>query len=67
VEFPDASSSFWADAGREAKGGAMYEWMDGWDWVWMTFMMGFWVVVFGAVLYAVLRLANRPPTHPKSR
>lgn len=57
--------SVWARmrlGGREpklvAKGGAMY-WHDGWDWVWMTFMMGFWVVVLGAVVYAAVRLAQR--------
>lgn len=36
-------------------------WMDGWDWVWMSFMMVFWLVVLGAVIYAAVRLANRPP------
>ena len=41
-------------------------WMDGWDWVWMSFMMVFWVVALGAVLYFVIRLAQRPPTERKS-
>ena len=32
---------------------------DGWDWFWMTFAMGFWVVVLGVVVYAAVRLAQR--------
>jgi hypothetical protein len=32
----------------------------GWDWVWMTFMMGFWLIVFGAVVYVAVRLGQRP-------
>jgi choline-glycine betaine transporter len=35
--------------------------MDGWDWVWMSFMMVFWLVVLGAVVYAAVRLGQRPP------
>jgi hypothetical protein len=35
--------------------------MDGWDWAWMPFMMVFWLVVLGAVIYVAVRLANRPP------
>ena len=42
-------------------------WMDGWDWVWMTFMMGFWAILFGAVVYIAVRLAQRPPTGPPVR
>jgi hypothetical protein len=38
-------------------------WMDSWDWVWMSFMMVFWIVVLGAVIYLVVRLAQRPPRH----
>ncbi len=44
----------------------MYHWMDGWGWFWMTFMTVFWVVVLGAVVYAAVRLANRPPAGRKS-
>jgi hypothetical protein len=40
----------------------MHDWMNGWDWVWMSFMVVFWVAVLGAVVYAAVRLANRPPT-----
>jgi hypothetical protein len=40
-------------------------WMNGWDWVWMTFMMVFWVVLLGAVIYAAVRLALRPPREGK--
>jgi hypothetical protein len=39
----------------------VHGWMDGWDWVWMSFMMVFWVGVLGAVVYAAVRLAQRPP------
>lgn len=28
-------------------------WHDGWDWLWMTFAMGFWLVVLGVVYLAV--------------
>jgi heme/copper-type cytochrome/quinol oxidase subunit 2 len=49
-----------------SKGGAMYHWMDGWGWFWMTFMMFFWIVVLGAVVYAAVKLANRPPSEPRS-
>jgi len=34
-------------------------WDDGWDWFWMTFMLGFWVVVLGLAVYAAVRLAQR--------
>ena len=44
----------------------MYHWMDGWGWFWMTFMTVFWVVLLGAVVYVAVKLANRPPTDPKS-
>jgi len=44
----------------------MHAWIDGWDWVWMTFMMGFWVVLLGAVVYVAVRLAQRPPTKPNA-
>ncbi len=40
--------------------------MDGFDWVWMTFMMVFWVVLLGAVIFAAVRLAQRPPRAGKS-
>jgi hypothetical protein len=38
----------------------MYGWHDmaGWDWVWMTFMMAFWLAAIGAVVYFAVRLAN---------
>jgi len=38
--------------------------MDGWDWVWMSFVMVFWAVVVGALVYIAVRLANRPPRGP---
>ena len=41
-------------------------WMNGWDWVWMTFMMVFWVVLLGAVIFAAVSLAQRPPRERKS-
>ena len=40
----------------------MHGWMNGWDWVWMSFMMVFWIFVLGAVVYAAVRLGQRP-TH----
>jgi hypothetical protein len=48
------------------KGGAMYHWMGGWGWFWMSFMMVFWIVLLGAVVYVGVKLANRPPANPKS-
>jgi ABC-type phosphate/phosphonate transport system permease subunit len=30
---------------------------DGWDSLWMTFAMGFWIVVLGLVVYLAVRLA----------
>jgi hypothetical protein len=39
--------------------------MDGWDWVWMSFMMVFWIAVLGAVIYFFVRLAQRPPGEHK--
>jgi heme/copper-type cytochrome/quinol oxidase subunit 2 len=40
--------------------------MDGWDWLWMTFIMGLWLVVIGVVVYVAVWLARRPPPagHP---
>ena len=35
--------------------------MHGWDWLWMTFGMGFWIVLIGVVVYVAVRLAQRPP------
>lgn len=32
--------------------------MDGWDWLWATFMMGVWVVLLGTVIYIAVRLAQ---------
>ncbi len=31
--------------------------LDGWDWFWMTFMMGFWVVLLGVAVYIAVKLA----------
>jgi hypothetical protein len=40
-------------------------WNSGWDWLWMTTMMVFWVVVLGGIVYAAVRLAlqhqQKPP------
>lgn len=33
--------------------------MHGSDWLWMAFMMGFWIVLIGGVVYAAVRLAQR--------
>jgi flagellar biogenesis protein FliO len=35
--------------------------MNGWDWLWMTFGMSFWIVLIGVVVYGAVRLAQRPP------
>jgi hypothetical protein len=43
----------------------MHYWMNGWDWVWMSFMMVFWLVVLGAVVYVAVRLGQRPPGTPR--
>jgi hypothetical protein len=32
----------------------------------MSFMMVFWIVVLGFVVYVAVKLANRPPADPKS-
>ena len=37
----------------------MNDWMDGSDWIWMTFSMTVGIVFLGAVIYAAVRLANR--------
>ena len=33
--------------------------MNGVDWIWMTLVMGVWILVIGAVVYAAVRLATR--------
>ena len=50
----------------ELKGVVMHLWMNNWDWFWMTFMVVFWVVVLGAVVFIAVRLAQRPPREGKS-
>jgi hypothetical protein len=42
----------------------MHTWVTGWDWLWMTLMMGFWLVVLGAVIFIGVRLAQRPRSKP---
>ena len=39
----------------------MYGWghMDGWDWTWATFMMGFWVVLIGVVVFVAVARPGR--------
>ena len=36
----------------------MYHWMDASGWFWMSFMMIFWIVLIGAVVFAAVRLAS---------
>jgi hypothetical protein len=36
----------------------MYHWMDASGWFWMSFMMIFWIVLLGAVVYVAVRLAT---------
>jgi hypothetical protein len=38
----------------------MHGYADGWDWFWMSFMMGFWIVLIGVVVYVAVRLAQQP-------
>ena len=38
----------------------MHASLDGWAWLWMSFMMVFWIVLIGAVVFAAVRLAQRP-------
>ncbi len=33
-------------------------WHDGFDWVWMSFMMVFWVALLGVVVYIAVKLAQ---------
>jgi hypothetical protein len=40
--------------------------MDGWDWLWMTLMMGFWLVLLAAVIFIAVRLAQRPSSKPRA-
>lgn len=40
----------------------MHTWVGGWNWIWMAPMMGFWVVLVGALVF----LAVRPPTKPRA-
>ena len=35
--------------------------MSGWDWLWMTFMMGFWIILIGVVVYLAVWFARRTP------
>jgi hypothetical protein len=42
----------------------MHTSIDGLDWLWMTLMMSFWVVVLAAIIFVAVRLAQRPPTKP---
>lgn len=39
----------------------MYGWTNGWDWMWMSFMMLLWVVVVLAIVYFAVQLAARRP------
>ena len=46
----------------------MYHWMDATGWFWMSFMMIFWIVLLGAVVYVAVRLANgNRRSEPRSR
>jgi hypothetical protein len=46
---------------------SLHVWMDGWDWLWMSFMMVFWLVVLGAVIYVAVRLAKPAATRTQLR
>lgn len=32
---------------------------DSGDWLWMSLVMGFWVIVLGGAIYAAVRIAER--------
>lgn len=64
--WPDGAKPAAVHAYLESEGGVLVHWMNGWGWAWMTFMMVFWVVLLGAVIYAAVRLAQRPPREGKS-
>jgi hypothetical protein len=51
---------------RQKKEVFSVHWMTEWNWAWMTFMMVFWIVVLGAVIYVAVRLAHRPPRERNS-
>jgi hypothetical protein len=34
--------------------------VDGWGWLWMTLMMGFWIALIGIVVFVALWFARRP-------
>ena len=36
----------------------MYHYVDGWNWLWMTLMMGFWIVILVLVVYLVVKLTQ---------
>jgi ABC-type phosphate/phosphonate transport system permease subunit len=42
-------------------------WMTGWGGFWMTFVMAFWIVLWGGIVYVALKMANRPPSGPRSQ
>ena len=42
-------------------------WMDGSNWVWMSFMMAFVVVLLGAVIYLAIQLGSRSSDERKHR
>lgn len=37
----------------------MSGWMNGGNWIWMSFMMVFWLVALCAIVYAAVRLGSR--------
>jgi hypothetical protein len=39
-------------------------WGSGWDWLWMTLMVVFWLAVLGGVVYAAVRLAHAHDQKP---
>jgi len=41
----------------------MHGWMNSGSWMWMSFMMVFWLVALGAIIYGAVRLASRRPDH----
>jgi ABC-type phosphate/phosphonate transport system permease subunit len=50
-----------------AKEGDVYQWMTGWGGFWTTFVMAFWIVLWGAMVYVPVKMADRPPSGPRSQ
>ena len=41
----------------------MHRWINGWDWVWMSALMSFWLVIIGGLVYSVVAWLGRRQEH----